>query len=1052
MPDRPPDDASALATWFAEGVRAELIALEKKNKENDGGSQKYELLAGKVIDRRSASQAIFQFIIADGTRVPEDATGRLKTPTDEYSVTVVGQQADRIVLCIDGDALPPGIHRAMLIIDDTALLRRLAEVLDETAQKPALVGPLAVTVFHPTRASVGFAALAATPALMSFSGRPRRVAEQACGSTLTYIWGPPGTGKTYTIAHLVTALIEAGERVLVSSHTHAAVDQALYETVKSETDKKGPLAEHSAVRDGKVLRIGITADKKIPSTVRLDKVVEEKAQKLASAILDLEGRAKPLADQRSQWLAVISEWDRLKEFSNRLQQVQAQFSQQETKREEGEVAITAGKSLLHDRRKELERAQRAWFRRAVKAARALQGVHEAEGQLQRAEEALELAQQEIADGKRLELELKAALVRQQAVCGNCPARQTTEQNLSELARELEPLEQNIRALQDEMLQVEQKTVTEARAIFCTLTKSYTGKQLEGQNFDAVIVDEISMALPPLIFLAAGRATRRVILVGGFLQLPPIVRGDTPIGDVRLGTDSFHLAEVAKDLKPDADCRVLTSLKVQRRMRTEIADVARHLVYTAAGGLDDHPAVGGRRSPEWLEFLPANPLIIVDTADLHCWSGKQPGSLSRFNFYSATAAVEIGAMAAAKLEKPVGDSPQPIGIVTPFAAQRRLLTKLIKGLELDAWVVAGTVHTFQGGEADLVIFDSVLDEPYYSARLCNPRDAGEVKRELNVAVTRAKHKFIFVGSSEWLNGHAGSVSGLGQMWQFLKNRADLISALELVKLERFQQVFEQHIRETGWNVPLEQTGYRIEHLDETSFFQRFAIDLNAASESIFGLAPYFGEYRWPRIQPLIGAALARGVKVTLVTPPLSEVENRSYVAEAIKNLRSLGAVVVLSSGIHGKDVVIDEQVLYTGSMNWSSNRGRYEEVHRMHVPEYAKLCLQLMQAKHIRQNAVHEDGTPRVCPRCGWDVQVVNQRRQHGTWDFQALKVGCTNPGCNGYLRNIDERPPYKEAPVCRVDGHAKYRRVPRGRGEVWQCPKHPRRDCPTEKVVPGDPA
>jgi hypothetical protein len=1044
--DRPPADSSALAAWFAEGVRDELVALEK-----DGGSQNYEVLAGKLIEKRGQTQAIYQFIIADGTRIPEEATGRLKTVSDEYAVTVIGQQADRINLCVDGKApLPPGIHRALLIIDDTALLRKLAQVLEETAQKPALVSPLAVTAFHPTRANVGFATL---PALVSFTGPPRRVAEQACGSTLTYIWGPPGTGKTYTIAHLVTALIEGGERVLVSSHTNAAVDQALYEAVKCENGKIGPLAAHPAVPDGKILRIGITANKKIPPSVRLDEVVEAKARKLADEILDLERKAKPLVDQRSQYLAVISEWDRLSELSHRLQDVRLVIGQQEAKRKQAGVAITSCRSLLQQRRAELVRAQRAWFRRAVKTARALQALQETEGQLQRAEAALGLTAQEMAKAHRLASELEAALIHQQTVCAKCPARQMNEQKLSQLALELEPLEQKIRALQDEISQLEQKVITEARAIFCTLTKSYVGKQLEGQSFDAVIVDEISMALPPLIFLAAGRATRRVILVGDFLQLPPIVRGNTPLSNARLATDTFHLAGVAKELKPAPNCRVLTKLKTQRRMRTEIADVARHLVYTGAGGLDDHPEVGERESADWLEFLPTNPLIIVDTADLHCWSGKQPGSLSRFNFYSATVAVEIAAMAAAKLQKPAGDSPQPIGVVTPFTAQRRLLAKLINDLDLKDWVSAGTVHTFQGGESDLIIFDSVLDEPYYTARLCNPRDERDVKRELNVAVTRAKNKFIFVGSSEWLNKHAKPVSGLGKIWQFLTDRADLISALELVKLERFQRVFDQYIRETGWNVPHDQTGYRFEHLDETSFFERFTEDLNTASDSIFGLAPYFGEYRWPRIQPLIRAALVRGVKVTLVTPPLSEAENRSYVEKVIENLRDLGAVVVSASGVHGKDVIIDEQVIYTGSMNWSSNRGRSEEVHRIHAPEYAKLCLQLMQAKHIRQAAIHEDGTPRVCPHpaCGWPVQVVNQRQQHGTWDFQAMKVGCTNPDCEGYLRNIDERPPFKDAPVCKVDGRTKYRRVRRGRGEVWQCPKHAR-DCPTEKVVPGDPA
>lgn len=807
------------------------------------------------------------------------------------------------------------------------------------------------------------------------------------------------------------------------------------------------------VLDGKVLRIGDTADKKIPPTVRLDAVMERKGRELTDVVLDLERKAKPLVDQRNEYLAVISQWDRFTELSNRLTEMRALAGRLEVKRKETEAVITNWKNLLQHTRAHAERARRAWFRRATKTAQALREVQETERQLRAAEESLGLIQQEIAKTQQLAREIQAALKDQQTVCGRLTDRQTTEQKLSQLARELEPLEQMIRALQDETSNLEQKIITEARAIFCTLTKSYTGKELAGQRFDAVIVDEISMALPPLIFLAAGRATRRVILVGDFLQLPPIVRGDTPTGDKRLGTDTFHLAGVAINFKPNPNCRVLSKLETQRRMRTEIADVARHLVYSQAGGLNDHPDLRERQTPVWLDFLPINPLIIVDTADLHCWSGKQPGSLSRFNFYSATVAVEIAAMAAAILRKPADDSPRPIGIVTPYAAQRRLLAKLINEMDLSEWVAAGTVHTFQGGEADLIIFDSVLDEPYYSARLCTPRDASGVKRDLNVAVTRAKNKFIFVGSSEWLNKHAKPVSGLGQMWEFLKDRADLIAALELVRLEHFQRVFDQHIRETGWNVPREEEGYTFEHLDETSFFERFTKDLNAASDSIFGLAPYFGEYRWPRIEPHIRAALARDVKVTLVTPPLSEAKNRSYIEEAIKNLRDLGAVIVSSSGVHGKDVIIDEKLLYTGSMNWSSNRGRSEEVHRIHAPEYVKQCLQLMQAKHIRQAAIHEDGTPRVCPHpdCGWPIQIVNQRRQHGTWDFQAMKVGCTNPDCEGYLRNIDERAPFKNAPVCKVDHRTKYRRVRRGRGDVLQCPKHPR-DCPTEKAVPGDPA
>ena len=69
-----------------------------------------------------------------------------------------------------------------------------------------------------------------------------------------------------------------------------------------------------------------------------------------------------------------------------------------------------------------------------------------------------------------------------------------------------------------------------------------------------------------------------------------------------------------------------------------------------------------------------------------------------------------------------------------------------------------------------------------------------------------------------------------------------------------------------------------------------------------------------------------------------------------------------------------------------------------------------------------------------------------------MKVGCASyhkTGCK-YLRNVNERAPFKELPRCQVDHMTKYRRVRRGRrGEVWQCPKHPK-DCETMKAVPGD--
>jgi len=46
-------------------------------------------------------------------------------------------------------------------------------------------------------------------------------------SPVTLVQGPPGTGKTYVLARIVAALAAAGQRVLVASYTHRAVNNAL---------------------------------------------------------------------------------------------------------------------------------------------------------------------------------------------------------------------------------------------------------------------------------------------------------------------------------------------------------------------------------------------------------------------------------------------------------------------------------------------------------------------------------------------------------------------------------------------------------------------------------------------------------------------------------------------------------------------------------------------------------------------------------------------------------------------------------------------------------
>lgn len=1046
---KPPTASDDLAWWFAEAVHAEIAELEKK-----GGEQRFELHAGQRVTGEQSPYAIYRFLLADNTLVPEDASGTIDIVGRQFKASVVARETSRIDVQIDGaDALGAFVARAILRVEDLGLLRKLTEILEAIAAGAAPVSALATSIFHPKSIGTQKLSLPMMPALNRVKGEQRLVLEQACASEITFVWGPPGTGKTYVIAHLITALVARGERVLMASHTHAAVDQLMFETVKpadsTGNSNAGPLANSDLEREGKIVRIGLVpSDSKVPPQVRLDNIVERKAEGVQAEIIELHRRANLLAAKRVQLRAQMAEWDRLSDLQQRLVEAEQSVKQAVSVTKERRAELAQAKERVEEHRRQVEAASRAWFFRERKVEQAREVLNSAEHSAGIVSKVVDDA---LASGRAAERAaelLQSETKNQIAICGFLPTAEVLKEHLEPVDAELNQIERRRVELTARLDALEKEVITNACVIAATLTKCYVGNQLEGQLFDALIVDEISMALPPLLFVAARLAHKRVILVGDFKQLPPIVRSDSEVADRRLGTDAFQLAGLADEALEPTDHTALTRLSVQRRMLPCIADAARAISYGPKNLVDD-PSVLQRPQPPWLTFLPSNALVIVDTADVHCWCGRQAGSLSRFNLYSAQIAAELAAKAATGIRRPDSTVSPPIGIVTPYAAQRRLLSRLIQALELEVWVDVGTVHTFQGGEAELIIFDSVLDEPYWTARMCNPKQSQEVRRDLNVALTRARSKFVLVGSSEWLNRHAKPTSGIGQLWHYLKDHADLVSAYDLVEAGFADRVAD--LATNTYRIPIKDDGPVLERLDENTFSERFARDLRDATESIFGHIAFFGSYRWPQIEPLFRAALERGVEVTLVTPAASDAANNLFVEKTTRALRQQGAVVVAASGLHGKDIIIDSRVLYTGSLNVASHRGTSEDVHRIDAPEYVRTCLEFMQAKHVRL-ASKRGNQPRTCPQCSGPTQVVNQSRSMSQWDKQPMKIGCAEyqtTGCK-FLVDIDQRPPFAEPPRCSVDKRTKYRRVKRGRGESWECPKHPKQ-CERFKVVLGDP-
>ncbi|MDL5361296.1 AAA domain-containing protein [Halalkalicoccus sp. NIPERK01] len=132
------------------------------------------------------------------------------------------------------------------------------------------------------------------------------------------IHGPPGTGKTYTIARAIRALVERGERVLLSAFTNRAVDNAL-EALSDQgfTDFVRVGTEHGVREDMQPYRLdgrGDPAD--LAGTLREAPVVASTTASCGSRVMREQRFDVALVDEASQLTepATLAAINRAKRF------------------------------------------------------------------------------------------------------------------------------------------------------------------------------------------------------------------------------------------------------------------------------------------------------------------------------------------------------------------------------------------------------------------------------------------------------------------------------------------------------------------------------------------------------------------------------------------------------------------------------------------------------------------------------------------------------------------------------------------------------------------
>ena len=212
--DRDRDLLARFVSAFKRAIEREVAAMHMAS----GGS---ELALTRGEDLGSLR---YGFDLPEATAtVTGGSEAVLRTPRGERKVTIERCDDLRVTVTsdqpIDLTALP-----ITLVVAPWFLYERLIQALDELEVDRHGIA-LGLTLFGKRPHRRDATALRCDHAALNAS---QRAAVQLCSdSELAFVWGPPGTGKTVTLTHVVEELLAHGHRILLASTTNAAIDQIL---------------------------------------------------------------------------------------------------------------------------------------------------------------------------------------------------------------------------------------------------------------------------------------------------------------------------------------------------------------------------------------------------------------------------------------------------------------------------------------------------------------------------------------------------------------------------------------------------------------------------------------------------------------------------------------------------------------------------------------------------------------------------------------------------------------------------------------------------------
>lgn len=228
---------------YSDALHKEIFYLKQ------GKGKKYKIVNGNRLNVSDKGIFTYSFEMETELHLPDDAPVVVETFDGLRAVgSVLACEDFEMILLLDRD-LNDKVNAAHLMVEPWKLLEALDKRM--TSLNPN-VHKLAIRIM---RDGPG---LATNDDIRNVPMGQPAVSKKLESDDIVTVWGPPGTGKTYTMAKIVNNYIAQNKSVLIVSHSNVSVDGVIKQVVKMLDSSL-----QSYLENGKILRFGYVRDEEL---------------------------------------------------------------------------------------------------------------------------------------------------------------------------------------------------------------------------------------------------------------------------------------------------------------------------------------------------------------------------------------------------------------------------------------------------------------------------------------------------------------------------------------------------------------------------------------------------------------------------------------------------------------------------------------------------------------------------------------------------------------------------------------------------------------------